>query len=128
MLRETEGCDSEVESSCDVPTVRPPAEVSVVRYKVGVPVDELLYRIEMGDTAGALDAAQTLLDEEPLPIVMMPSTLSAELLLGHREEYLLGFIDGHATLEEVIRSTGMSMLEALRALCGLLDKRVIALR
>lgn len=128
MLRESEGYESDVELSREAPTLRPPPDVSVVRYKVGVPVDELLYRFEMGDTAGALDAAQALLDEEPKPIVMMPATLSAELLLGHREEYLLGFIDGHATLEEVIRSTGLSMLEALRSVCDLLDKRVIALR
>jgi len=112
----------------DVPTLRTPTEVAVVRYKVGVSADELLYRFSVGDHIGALDAAQALFDEEPVPIVSLPSNVARAMPLTHREEYVLSFVDGRRALDYIVNECGLAMLDALAAVCGLLDKRVIALR
>jgi hypothetical protein len=128
MYRESEADDTKDESFRDAPTLPPPAAVSVVRYKVGVSVDELLYRFSMGDMAGAVDSALELLDEDPIPIVAVPTDVLSEMVLGHHASYVLSFIDCEATLDEVIKASGLPLVEALRALCELLDQSVIALR
>ena len=128
MYRESVANRSSDDSDRDVPTLRPPAEVSVVRYKVGVSIDELLYRFSVGDYIGALDAAQSLFDEEPVPIVVLAPHVAEVMPLTHREEYVLSFIDGRATLDDIVHQCGLPMLDAVGAVCGLLDKRVIALR
>lgn len=47
--------------------------------------------------------------------------------LDHRAGFLLSRIDGSATVEEIIDTSGMPRLEALRTLCDLLDLRAIVL-
>jgi hypothetical protein len=128
MFRESEADDTKDESFRDAPTLPPPAAVSVVRYMVGVSVDELLYRFSVGDTAGAVDAALELLDEDPIPIVAVPADVMSEMVLEHHASYLLSFVDGQAPLDEIIKATGLPLVEALRAVCELIDKAVIALR
>src|SRR5262249_25435780 len=54
------------------PTLPPSARVSVTRFKCGAPVDELAYRLSVGDHEGALDAAQTLFDMGSIPVLEMP--------------------------------------------------------
>jgi hypothetical protein len=112
--------------SRNAPTLPPPARVSVTRYKSGAPVDELLYRLSVGDNAGALDAAQALFDTRRIPVLVLPlQTMTA--LFGYRADLLLSCIDGATPLSDVIDASGMEMLDALRALGELLAENVIAL-
>jgi hypothetical protein len=113
-------------SCTDAPTLPPPAMVSVVRFRSGAPVDELLYRMGVGDYVGALDVAEELLDERAVPIVVLPRSVIAEMTLEYRECLLLACVDGSSTLEKAIDDSGLEMIDALRALCDLLDKRIVA--
>jgi hypothetical protein len=113
-------------SSRDAPTVPPPALVSVVRFQIGAPVDELLYRMGVGDHGGAVDVAQELMEDRAVPIMLLPPDVVRDMVLEYRENLLLSFIDGHSSLEKVLQDSGLDMLDALRALCELLDQRVIA--
>lgn len=47
--------------------------------------------------------------------------------LDHRAGFLLSRVDGDSTVEEIVDTSGMPRLEALRTLCDLLDLRAIAL-
>ena len=107
------------------PTVPPPPIASVIRYKSGAPVDELLYRMAMGDSSGALDAAQDLFDARYVPVLVLPPLGSSDIRLGYREQLLLTLIDGNAPLSEVLEGSGLELLDALRALCELLEKDVV---
>jgi hypothetical protein len=106
-------------------TVRPPPRVSVTRYKSGAPVDELLYRMSMGDTGAALDAAQALFDAGSIPVVVLPLR-SMTAMLGYRADLLLSCVDGESSLAKVIEASGLEMMDALRALGELLAEDVIA--
>lgn len=114
-------------SSRDAPPLRPPPLASIVRYKTGAPIDEVLYRLSVGDLPGVLDAAESLLDEDCVPILVLPHDVVRDLCLSAREELIVSLIDGHATLEEVIAAAELSLLEGLRTVCELLEKRIIAL-
>lgn len=107
-------------------TVRPPARISVTRYKSGAPVDELLYRMSMGDTAGALDAAQALFDAGCIPVLVLPLHATTSLC-GYRADLLLTCVDGTTTLATVIEASGLETLDALRALAELLAENLIVL-
>ena len=67
-----------------------------------------------------------LLGKEP------PSKITDRLLhaigLEPTAMLLLAFVDGRASLETVLETSGVPMLEALRALCDLLEQRVVVLR
>jgi hypothetical protein len=120
--------DDDDDSSRSSPsTVTPPPPASVIRYKSGAPVDELLYRMAMGDLGAAIDAAQDLIDAGYVPILVMVPLGGSDLSLGYREQLLLSLIDGCATLAEVIERSGLEMLDALRALCELLEMDAITL-
>jgi hypothetical protein len=118
--------DREPSTRRNAPTVPPPPIASVIRYKSGAPVDELLYRMAMGDAAGAVDAAQALFDARYVPVLILPPLGLGESTLGYREELLLSLVAGQATLTDVIDGSGLEMIDALRALCELIEKDVIA--
>jgi hypothetical protein len=119
--------DDPPSSGGSAPTMAPVPLASVIRYKSGAPVDELLYRMAMGDVAATIDAAQELIDAGYVPVlVMRPHTVS-DLRLGYREQLLLSQVDGCAPLAEVLLGTGLEMLDALRALCELLENDVVTL-
>jgi hypothetical protein len=107
-------------------TERPPARISVTRYKSGAPIDELLYRISMGDNAGALDAAQALFDAGCIPVLVLPLH-AMTALVGYRADLLLTCIDGTTPLAKVIEGSGLDMLDALRAIGELLSENIIVL-
>jgi hypothetical protein len=119
--------DDDAPSGSSPSTVMPPAPASVIRYKSGAPVDELLYRMAMGDVGAAIDAAQDLIDAGYVPVLVMVPMGAWDLRLGYREEVLLSVIDGCATLAEVIERSGLELLDALRALCELLEMDAITL-
>ncbi len=117
------------------PTQRPPA---VDRRESGFCVNrespgdglimELLERFDRGDFLGALRSADRLLRNKRIPIVLLPHEHLCELDLDHRAGFVLSLIDGTSSLESILDVSGMPLLESLRVLCDLVEKRAIALR
>jgi hypothetical protein len=88
-------------------------------------IEELLFRFEMGDYLGALALSDSLLGTRP--VLLMPRELTPRLGVAEREAFLLQIIDGLTNLEEVVDASGLPMVEALRSLCSLVQKRIIEL-
>jgi hypothetical protein len=99
----------------------PPPPASVIRYKSGAPVDELLYRMAVGDVDAALDAAQELFDAGYVPVLVLVPLGISDVALGYHEMLLLSSVDGCTPLAGVLEDTGLAMVDALRALCELLE-------
>lgn len=119
------------------------------------PMSEMKDRFAMGDFSGALELAEQTLALEPHHgetlalaqkcrevlldmymsrlqnlaspprVVMKPDELRW-LSLDHRAGFLLSMVDGHSTFDEVLDVSGMPRLDAMRILCELLEKNVIA--
>jgi hypothetical protein len=115
------------ERAADAPTLPPPPSLRDVR-DASAPLEELLYRFEVGDHKGALAAAETLLDQRLVPTLAVPFALLSAMGLDTNAMLLLTSIDGCASLETVLESSGVPMIDALRALCRLLEERIITLR
>jgi hypothetical protein len=114
--------------SSEAPTLRPAQLVAVQRIRLGAPVDEILYRFSVGDLTGALAAAESLLDGRCVPVVIVSEVLISAMRLEHEEQFVLPFVDGHSSLEDILRASGLPMLDSLRAISVLLEKNVISLR
>jgi hypothetical protein len=113
----------------ECPTLPPPPSVRIEHFHTTpVDMDELLYRLSVGDHEGALGVAESLLREDPIPLIIVAGVLLQAMNLSHRDEYVLSFVDGCSTLGEVVLATGLVKLEALRSVCELLERNVIALR
>jgi hypothetical protein len=120
--------EDEDDRASNAPTL-PPPRVTVRNPRDELaPLHELLYRFEVGDHKGALAAAETLLDRSLVPMVLVPQELLPALALDPRAALLVSCIDGATSLEAVLEASTMPMLEALRALCELLEQRVVTLR
>jgi hypothetical protein len=112
-----------------IPSPPPPPDVSIEHIRLGAaPIDEVLYRMSVGDYDGALTVGQSLMVDDPIPLVIIPKLLIEAMKLAHREEYVLSFVDGWSTMREVVTATRLPEVDALRTLCELLEKSVIALR
>jgi hypothetical protein len=111
-----------------IPSPPPAPDVSVEHIRVGAPIDEVLYRMSVGDYDGALSVGESLMVEDPIPLVIVPKLLIAAMKLAHREEYVLSFVDGWSTMREVVEATRLPEVDALRSLCELLEKNILALR
>jgi hypothetical protein len=102
--------------------------VPVERIQLGVEVDELLYRYDMGDIAGALSVGLPLLDEDHIPAIIMPDVILEAVTMSGREEYVLRLVDGWSTMAEIVEVSTLSTLDTLRTFCELVEKGVVALR
>jgi hypothetical protein len=109
----------------DAPSAPTPL-ASMTRYKSGAPVDELLYRVAMADYVGALAAAERLFEGGYIAVPVLGHLAEQERELGYRERLLMSSVDGSALLEEIIAASGLEMIDALRALCELVEKDIIA--
>jgi hypothetical protein len=89
-------------------------------------IEELLFRFEVGDYLGALSLSDALLGARPERLV--PADVARRIGLDHREGMLFDQIDGASCLEDVLETTGLPMVDALRSLCSLVQKKVVALR
>jgi hypothetical protein len=89
-------------------------------------IEELIFRFEMGDYLGALSLSDALLCARPERLV--PAPMVRKMGLGHRESLLFELVDNTSCLEDVIAASGLSMVEALRALCVLVQKKLLELR
>jgi hypothetical protein len=112
----------------EAPTLPPKPPISVTQVKLGAPVDELLYRFAVGDYKGALAVAEVLLDDECIPIVIVPPEVLLSLPLDHREAFLMSFVDGKSSLEAIVEASGIPLLDALRLLCQLIELKVVVIR
>jgi hypothetical protein len=48
--------------------------------------------------------------------------------LGPDEETVLGLVDGQRNVEELVEASGLSMLDAFRAMCELAERGLLVLR
>jgi hypothetical protein len=48
--------------------------------------------------------------------------------LDHRAAFVLRFLDGMSTIDDILDASGLPRVEALQILADLLERRVIALR
>lgn len=111
----------------EAPTLRPLAMVRTASEELA-PIHELLYRFDVGDHRGALAAAEALLDGSLVPAIVVPHELLTSMPLDSSSALLLSCIDSSSTLEVVLEKSGLPMLDALRAICDLVDARVVVLR
>jgi len=77
-------------------------------------------------------AADALTDEEQVylvrlgPLASVPTALPmGAVLVDHRSGFLLTFVDGYSTLQEIIDASGLPRLEVLKILAELRSKRAI---
>jgi hypothetical protein len=81
----------------------------------------------VGDQSGVLDAAEELLADGVVVRIVLPPEVIATMMLEYRESMLLAYVSGSSTLKQVIQETGLEMIDALRALCELVDRRIVVL-
>jgi hypothetical protein len=91
-------------------------------------VHEVLYRFDMGDVMGALAAADGLLDGRRVPALTVSLDVLDEIDLDHCAVLVLAHIDGVTDLSQVLGASSLSLEDALRTLCELIDRRIVVLR
>jgi hypothetical protein len=131
-------CDAEEvapPSSSRLPTLRPAPTASGLRVcdaarntARDLPIHEILLRFELGDFTGALVVAGRLLDDERVPVIALDVSGVAMLAEGPAQRAILELVDGARTVEEIVDASGLSMLDAFRALCQLAERDVLTLR
>ena len=114
-------------------------------------------RFSLGDYTGALELAETVLQNDPVndaalacaekcrsklihmytarigpldrvPVVLVAAEQLRWLSIDHRAGFLLSHIDGVSNLEMILDVSGMPLFDALKILCELVQQRVITMR
>jgi hypothetical protein len=91
-------------------------------------IHEILYRFSVGDAAGAVAAAQLLLDGRRAPAFTVSMDVLDELELDHPAVVFLAKVDGTTPLSRVLQDCGLEMCDGLRTVCELVERRIIVLR
>jgi hypothetical protein len=93
-------------------------------------VHEILYRFALGDWAGAIAAADLLLEGRRVPALCLPLDFLQELEveLDYKAYLLLAQVDGKTPLSEVLAHSFLSYGDALHTFCSLVEQRIILLR
>ncbi len=112
-------------ASTDAMNVLGTVDVMVSRIHLGPSIDEVLYRLSLGDLTGAALANEEL--EPCVPVRVAAAVVVKALQLSYLEEYVLAFVDGASTWEEILDGSPFSVRETLQALCELVDKGAITL-
>ncbi len=111
------------------PTLPPPRaeadDVMVSHIHLGPSVDEVLYRLSLGDLSGASLANEEL--EPCTPLRVAPLVVVDVMGLSYLEQYLLAMVDGHASWGDILDASPFAPRDTLQALCELVDKGVVAL-
>jgi hypothetical protein len=121
------------------------------------PLVEMRDRFSLGDYTGALQLAESILEEDPrhieasecaedcrvvlikmysakigpldkVPVVMVPRAQLKWLSIDHRAGFVLSHIDGTSNLEMILDVSGMPPLDALRILYELVQQKIISFR
>jgi hypothetical protein len=115
-------------SASEKPTLPPPrddSDVMVSHIHLGPSVDEVLYRLSLGDLSGASLANEEL--ESYVPQRATPIVVIEAMDLSYIEQYMLAAVDGLATWSELLDASPFKPRDSLQALCDLVDKGVLAL-
>ncbi len=111
------------------PTLPPPppsgADVMVSHIHLGPSVDEVLYRLSLGDLSGAALANEEL--EAYIPTRNTAPIVIQSMGLSYLEEYMLATVDGATTWGDILDASPFPPKETLQALCDLVDKGALAL-
>jgi hypothetical protein len=100
-----------------------PTAVLVAHIRLHTSMDELLYRLAVGDWAGAYRANEELEQFVPRVVAGRVEISVADLDAVH--EFVLACVDGHATWGEIVNGAPFEKGETLRALCALVDQRLV---
>lgn len=117
---------------------KPKSARAPVRRVLGVPRDSLAgsiasrlleagERFRAGDYHRAILVAMRLMDDEPVPALVMSPTELSEAPLDAQEQLFIGLIDGHTLLDEVIESVGLGILEGIDVVTRLAAAGVISM-
>jgi len=110
------------------PTLPPPAhapgwrespEVVVARIRLHTSMDELLYRLAVGDWEGAHRANAELVHF--VPRIIVGRAVLAATDLDYMQEFVVACVDGQSTWGEIVDSAPFEPAETLRALSALVD-------
>lgn len=117
----------------ELPTLPPPGlatgrrespEVVVARIRLHTSMDELLYRLAVGDWDGAHRANAELVHF--VPRVVVGRAVLAATELDYMQEFVIACIDGQSTWGQVVDSAPFEPAETLRALSALVDLGLVA--
>jgi hypothetical protein len=89
-------------------------------------ISEVLFRLACGDFAGAMCAAEQLMLQIPV-VIVTKEELRCEPLT-YWQVQLLAHVDGDAMLCELLERADVPSAEAVRVVCELTERRIIALR
>jgi hypothetical protein len=119
---------SGIRLASEKPTLPPPpptGDVMVSRIHLGPSVDEVLYRLSLGDLSGAALANEEL--ERCVPERTAAAIVVHAMQLTYLEEYMLTLVDGHTLWGDVLDSSPFAPKDTLQALCDLVDKGAVTL-
>jgi len=132
---EASALESSTRLASERPTVPPPRpsglrpaggfDVVVAHIHLGPSVDEILYRLSLGDLAGAELASEEL--APCVPVRRAAPVVIASMDLGYVDEFMLASIDGEVTWGDLLDGSPFGRRETLRAMCDLVDKRAVGL-
>ncbi|MBI5532607.1 MAG: hypothetical protein HY898_07830 [Deltaproteobacteria bacterium] len=71
--------------------------------------------------------AERIGDLSAIPVVAVSQEQMRWLALDHREGFLLSLIDGHTSIEDLCDIAGMSRVDVLKTIAGLIDAEVLRL-
>lgn len=117
----------------DMPTV-PPPRMRAARTSTGLVaprrsngpfVDEVLYRLSVGDVTGAERASERL--DELVPLVVAPHAVVGDPPLRLAEAWILALVDGKQTCADVLASSPFARDDSLASLCELVDRGLVVL-
>jgi hypothetical protein len=115
------------------PTQRPPvldrrhSGIRMVDDSGNALIAKMCEAFDRSDFLAAVSLAERLLGHRRVPVVIALRSQLNQYSLDHREGFVLSLIDGIAPVEQLFDLAGVPMLEVLRLLCQLVDKRVVAL-
>ena len=115
------------------PTARPPAldrrnsGTHLVDESGNALIGKMMEAFGRHDFLGALSIAERVIGRRRVPVVIALRSQLHQYSLDNREGFLLSLIDGIAPVEQLFDLAGMPMLDVLRLLCQLVEKRVVAL-
>jgi len=89
-------------------------------------ISEVLFRFECGDFEGAMCASEQLMMQ--IPVLIMPKAELRGEPLSYWQLQLLAYVDGDALVCELLERAQVPCAEAVRVVCELAERRIIALR
>lgn len=104
------------------PTLRPTLSDGPLSGGPLGPIRDLLARFEAGDYLGALALADTVLDPGATPVLTLPREDSPAHSRDAKTAIVFSLVDGQRTLEDVLEASDLSMLDALRVVCELVEE------